>query len=90
MFVRVCSALCSPAHCVVLVVPHHNVRVTTLCHALHYLYGLELLWASVDEVPNENSTPRQVLPHTVSFRVTEATEKLFEFSGVAVDVTDDV
>ena len=46
--------LCGPGDRVELVVAHHDVCVLVVDHGFDQLQYLELLWAAVDEIPDEH------------------------------------
>src|SRR5690554_2054759 len=90
MFTRVLLVFRSPGYCVEFVVAHNRQSVTLFNHVLGNDDGFYLFRAAVYEVTQENNLSLGVLPHAACFAVIHLGEEGFEFSGVAVNIADQV
>src|SRR5690554_6908229 len=90
MFTRVLRVFRSPGYCVEFVVAHHRQSVALLDHVSGNGDGFYLFRAAVYKVTQENNRALGVLPHAIFFTVIHLGEEGFEFSGVAVNIADQV
>lgn len=87
---RVLQVFRRPGYGIEFVVTHHSQCLSILYHVAGNFDRFDLLWAAVNEVPEEDHLSTGMLPNAIGLLIVKFYEQGFQFSGVAVDIADQV
>jgi len=75
---------------IIFVVPHDDQGTAFVYHCFYDFQGPGILWAAVDQVPQENGCPPRMTITSINILVSKFLQKALENPGVAVNVSDDI